>query len=83
MTTNPLTPHEVHTLREIIREQRQAAARSGRDLLNPWLAVERLLDERENLKDTIRIYEEKIREAGSSADRCQYLIDCLLQEVPF
>lgn len=73
---NPLTPHEVHTLREIIREQRQAAARGGRELMNPWLAVERLLDERETLKalietvtlerdnyvDALRLCKEKLQE---------------------
>lgn len=49
--TNPLTPHEVHILREIIREQEQSARRSARELSGPWLTIKRLLDEREELKE--------------------------------
>ena len=51
MTSNPLTPHEIHTLREIIREQEQSARRGGRELAGPWLTIKRLLDEREDLKE--------------------------------
>lgn len=55
MTTNPLTPHEIHTLREIIREQEQSAARGGREFAGPWLTIKRLLDERQELKEECEV----------------------------
>lgn len=58
MTSNPLTPHEIHTLREIIREQEQSARRGGRELAGPWLTIKRLLDEREADKQRVRELEE-------------------------
>lgn len=98
MTTNPLTPHEIHTLREIIREQEQSAARGGREFAGPWLTIKRLLDERENLRDTIRIHREKLEEIGDAeccfvtamslnsitcSRVCQVLASDFLEEVPF
>ena len=85
MSSIPITPHEVHTLREIIREQEQSAKRDGRELAGPWLTIKRLLDERDNLTSALQIHRNKMREIieiGCSYS-CGPDLEEFLQEVPF
>lgn len=60
MSTNPLTPSELHTVRAMVREQEHAAVSNGREFAGPWLIIKRLLAERDEDKTRISLKDREL-----------------------